>query len=99
MINADMRQYDYYTYGEANDYGQAAPPDFNKSAQGSIKIAIYTTSESVQNNINYKDAQYIGLTHDDWVDDTYIIVKEKERLKVLYVDRVGIFKRVYLGGM
>ena len=99
MINADMRQYDYYTYGEANDYGQSAPPDFNKSAQGSIKIAIYTTSESVQNNINYKDAQYIGLTHDDGVDDTYIIVKEKERLKVLYVDRVGIFKRVYLGGM
>lgn len=96
MINADMREYSYYLYGDANAYGQAA---FSKEAQGVVKMAIYTTSQSVQNNIKYKDASYIGFTHDSKVNDAYVIQYGKERLKVLYIQPKGRFIQVYLGAM
>ena len=93
MINSAMGIYDYYTYGAANEYGQ---PQLSESVQGSIKIAIYTTSQSIQDNINYKDASYIGLTYSKTIDDTYCIQYGKEKLKVLYVNPVGRFVQVFL---
>lgn len=96
MINADMREYPYYTYGNVNAYGQAA---LSKDVQGVVKMAIYSTSQSVQNNIKYKDASYIGFTHDSKVNDAYVIQYGKERLKVLYIQPKGRYKQVYLGAM
>lgn len=92
MINRDMKYYDYFTLGNNNDYGQAV---VSTEPTGKIKMAINLTSQNIQNNINYQDAEYIGLTHAQ-VDDTYIIEYEGMRLKVLYVNPNGIFKQVFL---
>lgn len=92
MINADMRIYDYYTYGENDGYGQ---PTLSAIPQGKIKMAINITSQSIQDNINYKDCQYIGLTLFP-IDDTYVIQYGEEKLKVLYVNPKGRYKQVFL---
>ena len=92
MINADMRIYDYYTYGEDNGYGQ---PGLSASPQGTIKMAVNITSQAVQDNINYADAQYMGLTLSS-IDDTYVIQYGDEKLKVLYVNPKGRYKQVFL---
>lgn len=96
MINTDMREYDFYTYGDADGYGQ---PSLSKDVQGKIKIAIYETSTAIQNNIAYKSASYVGLTHDRKVNDTYVIEYENKRLKVLYVGRKGVYRQVFMGDM
>jgi hypothetical protein len=95
MINADMRIYDYFTLGENNAYGQ---PAMSQEPVGKIKIAINTSSQSVQDNINYKDCKYIGLTQAE-VNDTYVIQYGTEKLKVLYVNPKGRFKQVFLKEM
>lgn len=92
MINSDMKTYNFYTFGAPNAYGQ---PQLSKEVQGSITIAIYTTSQSTQDNINYKGANYIGLTQAE-VKDTYVIEYENEKLKVLYVNPKGRYKQVFL---
>ena len=61
-------------------------------------MAINITSQSVQDNINYKDSQYVGLTHAK-VDDTYVIEYGDERLKVLYVNPTGRFNQVFMSRM
>lgn len=95
MINADMRLYDYFTFGDNDGYGQA---QLSADPVGQIKMAINITSQSVQDNINYKEARYVGLTHAD-IDDTYVIAYGNERLKVLYVNPKGRYKQVFLGEM
>lgn len=95
MINADMRFYNYFTIGEANEYGQVTMPAKDAKPVGQIKMAINISSQGTQENINFKDCNYIGLTQAE-VKDTYIIEYEKERLKVLYVNPKGKFKQVYL---
>lgn len=92
MINTDMRWYDYFTYDGIDEYGA---PQLTEDVQGSIKIAIYTTSQSVVDNIKYKDASYIGLTLAP-VSDTFVIQYGEEKLKVLYVQTKGRFKQVFL---
>lgn len=91
MINADMRFYDYFTYGERDSYGQ---PQLSEK-QGTIKIAINTTSQNIQNSIQYKGATYFGLTHAA-IDDTYVIQYGAEKLKVLYVMPKGRITQVFL---
>lgn len=93
MINAKMRSYNYYTYGAPDAYGQ---PQLSAEIQGSIKIAINTTSQSIQDNILYQDCSYIGLTHDPAVNDTFVIQYGDEKLKVLYVNPEGRYKQVFL---
>lgn len=93
MINTDMRWYDYFTYGGSDEYGA---PQLQEEVQGSIKIAIYTTSQSVTDNINYKDASYIGLTRATIIDDSFVIQYGEEKLKVLYIQSKGRFKQVFL---
>ena len=95
MINRDMRSYDYFTFGELNSYGQ---PTLSQEKKGSIKMSINITSQSVQDNIRYKDATYVGLTHAE-VDDTFVIQYGDERLKVLYVNPKGRYKQVFLKNM
>lgn len=96
MINADMRPYNFFTIGQLNAYGQPQLPTANAEPEGTIKMAIYTTSQSIQDNIKYKDAAYVGLTLNANVTDAYIIQYGNERLKVLYVQPKGRYKQVFL---
>ena len=93
MINTDMHTYNYYTFGDPDKYGQ---PQLSKIPQGSIKIAINTSSQSIQDNILYQDCSYIGLTMDSTVNDTFVIQYGNEKLKVLYVNPKGRYKQVFL---
>ena len=93
MINTDMRTYDYFTLGDKNSYGQ---PAVSTEVKGTIKIAIYTSSQSIQDNINYKDCSYIGLTTDKSINDKMVIQYGQEKLKVQYVHPKGRFIQVFL---
>lgn len=96
MISTNMRSYDYFTFGAPNAYGQ---PQLSKEPVGKVKLSIFTTSQSVQANINYSNANYIGLTHDKSINDTYVIQYGEERLKVLYTSKQGRFIQVFLAKM
>lgn len=95
MINTSMRIYNYYQLGAVDEYGQRKLPAANTEPTGTIKMAIEISSQGVQDNINYKDANYVGLTNNN-VDDTYIIEYQDKRLKVLYVNPKGRVKQVFL---
>lgn len=95
MVNADMRTYEYFTYQEEDAYGQ---PKLSEEVQGTIKIAIYTATQSIQDSVAYAGTQYTGLTHDA-VTDKYVIQYGDERLKVLYINPRGTWKQVYLTRM
>ena len=92
MIYSNMREYDYFIYQE-NEYGQSV---VSAEPSGKIKMSIYPTGQSTQDNILYKNASYIGLTHNSEVNDTYQIEFNGERLKVLYVSPQGRFRQVFL---
>ena len=51
MINAQMREYDYSTFGVKDAYGQEVP---STTKAGSVKMAINIASQSVQDNSLYK---------------------------------------------
>ena len=64
MINNQMKNYNYQTYGELNDYGQ---PQLSK-VKGTIKMAINFSSETIAENSLYSEAQFIGLTLNKNID-------------------------------
>ena len=88
-----MVSYKYYKYYDKNEYGQLT---LSNNAAGVVKMAIYTTSQSIQDNINYKDANYIGLTHSNLLDDKTVIQYGDKKLKVLYISQESRFKQVFL---
>jgi hypothetical protein len=92
MINARMRIYNYYTFGQPDRYGQ---PRVSTKPQGTIKMAINSTSTTIQDNALYKNATYLGLTKAE-VKDTYIIEYENTKLKVLYVIPNGKYNQVFM---
>lgn len=92
MITTDFRTYNYFLYEDSDGYGQ---PQLTQEPQGQIKMAIYTTSQAIQDNINYKSANYVGLTY-ALLDDSYVIQYGDEKLKVLYVTPQGRMKQVFL---
>lgn len=92
MINANMRHYDYFTLGAEDAYGQ---PVISTEPTGTVKMAISITSQSVQDNINYSGATYMGLTH-TLLDDTCVIQYGDKRLKVLYINPTGRFIQVFM---
>ena len=92
MINTNMRFYDYYTFGANNAYGQ---PQLSEAPQGTVTMAINVTSQSVQDNVNYQEATYMGLTYDT-LDDTYVIQYGDKKLKVLYVNTQGRYNQVFM---
>lgn len=92
MINANMRTYDYFTYGAFNDYGQQ---ELTPEVQGAIKIAIYISTQETQGNINYKDCSYTGLTYDNAINDSFVIKYGEQLLKVLTVNKQGRLKQVF----
>lgn len=88
MIARDMRDYVYYLYGESDSYGQLTLIKDNSGEplpQGTVSLAVYNTSQSIQANINYKDCSYVGLTYNKSINDSYVIQYGEELLKVLYV--------------
>lgn len=96
MINEAMRSYNYFTFGDDNGYGS---PTLSTEVKGSIKMAIHTTSQNIQDNIKYKGATYIGLTKSADVNDTYVIQYGNEKLKVLYVNTEGRLNQVFMSEM
>lgn len=100
MITADMRTYDYFLYAdEPDEYGQQTlikDENGEPIKQGQVKLALYTTSQAIQDNINYKNAQFLALTYDKNINDTYVIKDGETLLKVLYVSYRGRYKQVFL---
>ena len=84
-----MRNYTYQKYGEQDAYGQ---PTLGKG--GTISMAISVISNQINDNVLYRDAQYIGLTRGA-LDDKCIINYGKNKLKVLYVVS-GRYNQVYM---
>lgn len=95
MINAQMRNYDYFTFGENNAYGQPQLSD----KKGTIRMAIHFITEAIEENSFYSGANYIGLTLDSAVNSTYVIQYGDEKLKVLTVNPQGRYKQVSLSRM
>ena len=95
MINSNMRQYAYSTLGGEDEYGQ---PQTSAEIKGYIKMSIDITTQTIQDNINYSGAQYLGLTLAP-VDDSYIIHYGDKDLKVLNVNPRGRFKQVFMAEM
>lgn len=96
MINNKMRNYDYFTYGEPNSYGQ---PQLSEEVQGTVKMTITLTSQAIQDSIKYTNATYLGLTHDSNISDSYVIQYGDKKLKVLYINASGRMKQVFMGEM
>ena len=92
MINRNMKSYSYFALVGENAYGQ---PQLSEEPLGTIKMAIETSSQTVQDNILYTGATYIGFTH-SFVDDSFVISYGDKLLKVLYVNPKGRFKQVFM---
>lgn len=93
MVNANFRTYNYFTFGELDEYGQQK---LSPEVKGSVKMAIYPTSQNVQDNILYHNAQYVGITHDKSINDSFVIKYGDIKLKVLYISRTGRFTQAFL---
>lgn len=93
MIGTNMKIYNYFTLGGNNGYGQ---PTISEEAQGTIKMAIYISSQSIQDNINYQNCNYVGLTTDKSINDKMVIEYGTEKLKVLYVNPAGRYVQAFL---
>ena len=96
MINTDFRLYDFSTFGEDDGYGM---PQLSEEPKGQIRMAINISSQTIQDNILYKDCSYVGLTQDANVNDAYVIQYGESKLKVLYVNPKGRYKQVFLKEM
>lgn len=92
MINAQMRNYSYYTLNNNDEYGQ--PQEVK--ADDTIKMAINFVTESIQENPLYSGAQYTGLTLNKNIDASYIIQYGDEKLKVLFVNKAGRYKQAFM---
>ena len=103
MINSHFREYNYYRYNSKPDaYGQITlikDADGEPIVQGTVKLSVHDTSTSIQENIKYKEATYLGLTLNPSIDDTYVIQYGEERLKVLYVVPRGRYRQVFMNSI
>ena len=93
MINSTFRTYDFFTFGDRDEYGQ---PKLSTEPKGQIKMSIYTTSQNVQDNVLYTNASYMGLTHDKSINDSYVIDYNGTKLKVLYVSPHGRLRAAFM---
>lgn len=99
MIARDMQHYSYGAYGDPGAYGQPTIIRDDSGApviQGSTDMAIYITSQSIQDNVNYKDCAYVGLTNDNTLNDSLVILYGDELLKVEYINPHGRLNQVFL---
>ena len=93
MIFNNMRSYSYSTFGGLDSYGQ---PQLSEMPVGEVVLSINLLNQATADNILYKDANYIALTLDNNVNDTYVINYGELQLKVLYVNPFGRYKQVFL---
>lgn len=87
MINPQMRTYNYYLYGEENEYGQ---PSLSADPVGKVKMAIHDKTDEVADNIIYDGTQYVGLTSSA-INEKYVIDFNGKKLKVIKAYRVRRF--------
>lgn len=88
-----MKTYDYYLYDKKDAYGQLQISD---NPVGKVKMCINITSQIIQDNINYSNAQYLGLTYDRNITDKCVIFMNHTKLKVLYVNPKGRMVQVFM---
>lgn len=93
MINNQMRDYNYTTLNETDDYGQRI---IDNEPQGSIKMAINLISHTIGQTPLYDNSTYIGLTREP-INDSYIIYFEDVKLKVQFVNKFGNLNQVFMG--
>ncbi len=93
MINNNFRTYNYFTFGENDSYGQ---PQLSQEPKGTVKMSIFTTSQTIQDNILYTNASFMGLTYDKSINDSYVIDYNGTKLKVLYVNPTGRLRAVFM---
>lgn len=100
MINATMREYNYFLLSaDTDDYGQQTlikNENGEPVIQGTIKMAISEASKSVLDNILYEGTSYIGITQEKGINDHYIIEYRGHKLKVQYISE-GRFISAFLG--
>ena len=100
MINANMREYNYFLISaEPNNYGQhilIKNENGEPKIQGTIKMAISIASQSITENITYKGANYVGITQDKNMSDHFVINYDGKLLKVQYITD-SRFRIAYLG--
>lgn len=97
MINRDIKRYLVFEYDTEDAYGQRKLLKDSGDEVDEIQMAIYTTSQSIQDNINYKNASYVGFTnYQDEIKSTYAIKYGDVFLKVLYVNPQGRMKQVFM---
>lgn len=94
MINSRMQEYDYYLLTEDNGYGQLT---ISKEKQGTVKLSISTITKAVLDDVRYSEANYLGLTYDKNINDTYVIKYGDELLKVQFVIPDGRYTQVFMG--
>lgn len=100
MITTSMREYEYFQYNaEQNSYGQQTlikDENGQPKVQGTVKMAIFLTTQAVKESITYHEAQFCAQTLDNRVDDTFVIKYGNKRLKVLFVAPGGRYKQVFM---
>ena len=100
MINTSMREYEYFQYNaEPNSYGQQTlikDENGQPKVQGTVKMAIFLTTQAVKDSIAYHEAQFCAQTLDKRVDDTFVIQYGNKRLKVLFAAPGGRYRQVFL---
>lgn len=94
MIESNMREYPiFYITPQIDEYGQK-----NRiAAAGKAKIAITLYTQSNNDNINYKDCNYIGLTYNKEITDSHIVQMGNKKLKVKLVNPCGRMVQLVLG--
>lgn len=95
MISNQMKNYNYQTYIDRDEYGQPALSTDTKE----VKMAIYFASEAINENPLYSGAQYTGLTLDKGIAANCVIHYGDEKLKVLYVNSAGRYIQVFMARM
>lgn len=93
MINSRMSPHEYFLLGVDNGYGQIT---MTPEKQGEITIGITMLTKTVTDDLRYSDAQYLGLTYDKNINDTYIIKYGDELLKVKYIIPTERLTQVFL---
>lgn len=94
MINSEMKDYHYYLLGGIDSYGQ---PSKSTLSTDTIKIAIFTNSQSINESVTYSDTEYIGITYNNNINDDYIIkYTDSLNLKVEYAIPNGKKKQIFL---
>lgn len=92
MIAPKMRSYSCEILGALDEYAQSIAA----ASTDTVLISLSEVNHSNNDNVLYSDAEYIGFTFNRDLDDTYILITDKGRLKVTYVNRDGRYNVVYL---